>query len=93
MKFRRRAPALFGIFALALLQVSFASHQFQHVADHGFGVCHSCTAYNQVDDAPIPDTPPTKLSAELNVAIEPKTYSFTAAPVSRAYQPRAPPHS
>ena len=93
LKTRQRTPALFGFLALALFQISVASHQFEHLADHGFAVCDICTTSNQFDDAPVPDALPISIPVELHVASITKARRFAVAPTSTAYLSRAPPHS
>lgn len=93
LKCPRRAPALFGILALALLQISIASHQFEHLADHGFSVCQSCSTYNQLGATLIPDALPIEFPIEPQLASDTMAQPFAAAPAFAAYRPRAPPHS
>ena len=92
-RFQRRAPALFGILALALLQISVASHQFEHLADHGFGVCHSCSTFNQLDDVLIPQALPVTFPIGRHEATATTDQPFEGAPTSRIYRSRAPPYS
>ena len=92
-KFQRRLPALFGIVALVLFQISLASHQFKHVADHGFTACDICTTYNQLDDAPIVHALQPLLSIELSLAGNTEARPMEAGPAFAAYRSRAPPHS
>ncbi len=93
LKCRRRAPALFGILALALLQISIASHQFEHLADHGFSVCQSCSTYNQLGATIVPDAPPMEFPTGLQVWTDTMAQPFAAAPAFAAYRSRAPPLS
>lgn len=92
-KHRRHAAAVLGLVALALLQVSFAAHQFQHDLDHGPGVCHVCSTYSQLEDAPLPGatTAAFLLSAGTAVSIDIDAYESTL--VISAYRSRAPPYS
>lgn len=92
-KFQRRAPALLGILALALMQISIASHQFEHIADHGLSVCQVCATYNQLDNALMPDALPGTFPTGLHVATSTTVRPFEAAPASAPYESRAPPHS
>lgn len=92
-KYQRRAPALFGLVALALLQLSIASHQFEHLADHGFGVCELCTTFTELDDALIPEALPAALPVSRQVTSVTTALSLRVAPTSAAYQSRAPPRS
>lgn len=90
---RRRTTAILGLVAIVLLQVSIAAHQFKHSADHGFNVCHACTAYNQLEDVAHTHAAP----ADFGVAIQATPISSVrlAAPADDAapYQPRAPPNT
>jgi hypothetical protein len=93
LRFQRRAPALLGMLALALFQISLASHQFEHLADHGFGVCHSCSTLNQLDDALLPDALPVTFPVGRHEATDTTVHSFAGAPAPAIYRSRAPPHS
>ncbi|MGB5629501.1 MAG: hypothetical protein WBM45_14280 [Woeseiaceae bacterium] len=93
LRFQRRAPALLGILALALLQISVASHQFEHLADHGFGVCQSCSTLNQLDDALIPQALPVTFPIGQYAATDATARPFEGAPVFATYRSRAPPYS
>ena len=88
-----RATAFLGLLALALLQISVAAHQFEHSADHSFNVCDVCTAYSQLDDAPLADTAITEFPIALHGAIETFSDSPTATLFVAAYRSRAPPLS
>lgn len=90
---RLRTPALFGIFVLALFQLSFASHQLQHPADHGISVCELCTAYNELDDVPLAATPAIAMPTQLAGAVTTPLHSLVPVAAGTSYQSRAPPLS
>lgn len=90
---RHRSTAILGLVAMVLLQVSIAAHQFKHSADHGFSVCHACTAYSQLEDVAHTHAAP----ADFGVAIQATPFSSVKLAVlddsTAPYQPRAPPNS
>lgn len=90
---RSRATAILGLVALVLLQISVAAHQFEHDADHSFNVCDVCTAYSQLDDAPLSSAYAFEFPIAHNVAINTPAGSPAATPFVAAYQSRAPPLS
>ena len=55
-QFRPRFVAIFGLFAFALMQVSFASHQFEHLAGDVADACLACAQYDRLDDAAIAES-------------------------------------
>lgn len=67
---RPRIVATAGLLALALMQVSIASHQFEHLADDLAEACLACAQYERLDDAIIAS------SVELPVSIEFATPTF-----------------
>ncbi len=90
---RKRTPALFGLFVLALFQLSFAGHQLQHPADHGISVCELCTAYNELDEVPLAAAPAIDLATQPSVLISAPEPSVAPTQVVTGYQSRAPPLS
>jgi len=90
---RRRATAILGLVALALLQVSIAAHQFEHSADHGFNVCHACTAYSQLENAPHAGATPVDFGFGEYAVPAARNRLLTPANVTATCQPRAPPYS
>lgn len=90
---RSRATAFLGLVALALLQVSIAAHQFEHSADHSFTICDVCTAYSQLDDAPLSGAGAAEYPIMLGGAINTLSSSPVAALFDAAYRSRAPPLS
>jgi len=90
---RSRAAAILGLVALALLQVSFAAHAFEHSAEHGLNVCHACTAYSQLEDAPGADSTPFEIEIAPNSVPYLGTDSPELAVFAAAYRSRAPPTS
>lgn len=90
---RRRLPALVGLVALALLQVSVAAHSFKHVADHGLAVCHVCSSYNQLEHAPVSCAPAIELPYAADAVADTTVGPCAPAIVAAAYRSRAPPLS
>jgi len=90
---RSRATAVLGLVALALLQISVAAHQFEHSADHGFKTCDVCTAYSQLDDAPLSGATAAVFPVERSASIDSITESPAATLFVAAYRSRAPPLS
>lgn len=88
-----RTTAVLGLVALVLLQVSMAAHQFEHVADHGFTVCHACSVYNQLDDVPAKSVLPAVILAATGTAVDTDAGTLAAAPLVSNYRSRAPPLS
>ena len=89
----RRTTALVGLVALALLHVSAAVHEYQHDADHDVGVCQTCSAYSNLENAAVSHPPSLELpltpdSVADNVRLVP-----APATQVRIYRPRAPPLS
>lgn len=86
---RSRATAILGLVALALLQVSIAAHQFEHSAEHGLNVCHACTAFSQLEDAPSTNSTPFEFEIAphhlAHAGIDtPELVAFAATYLSRA---------
>lgn len=88
-----RATAILGLFALALLQIAIAVHQFQHSADHGLNVCHVCTAYSQLEESPGSAATATDVEVNPHGLLESDSESFRPPWIATAYRSRAPPHS
>ena len=93
IKRRHRTTAVLGLVALALLQVSMAAHQFEHVADHGLAVCHACSVYNQLDDVPANNVLPAVVLAPTNTAIHTDAGTLSSVRLASNYRSRAPPRS
>ena len=89
---RGPAFAFVGLFALALLQISSASHHFEHVADDFSKVCRICVQYKRLDDV-APVTP-----ASVEIVAEFAAPTIVAAEeltprVASDHRPRGPPLS
>ena len=77
-------------FALAWFQLSYAGHQFEHVAGDPGGNCAICTQMERLDAAVVPEPAGMPVAAALPVpAVEPIRLA-TPDPVRR-YETRAPP--
>lgn len=90
---QHRTTAVLGLLALALLQVSMAVHQFEHVADHGLTVCHACSVYNQLDDVPAKNVLPAVVLAATGSAVDTDVGTLASTPLVSNYRSRAPPRS
>lgn len=87
---RSRRFAVLGVLALALFQVSAATHQFEHVADDVSKVCRICLQQERLDETlPVPAASGELLQAELPDATEP-LYGRHTAPTP-GFRSRAPP--
>ena len=93
IKRRHRATAVLGLVALALLQVSMAAHQFEHIADHGLTVCHACGVYNQLDDVPANNVLPAIILAPTSTTVDTDAGTLASALFVSNYRSRAPPRS
>ncbi len=89
----RRAPAIVGLVALALLHVAAAVHQFEHSADHEFSVCEACGAYSQLEDTAVSCTPSDDLLVASHDIIAATRADAFKPPFAATYRSRAPPLS
>lgn len=92
LRMRTQVLASVGLFAVAILQVSIASHQFEHLADDSTQYCRVCVQLDRLDDCVSPSTAPdpvvhAPVSPSVNDAI-PAVASATAR-----FHARAPPVS
>ena len=86
----RRASWL-ALLSLAWLQLTLASHQFNHVAAYFADSCHVCVQLDRIDDA-VAEQPASVDGAPEN-ADAPRQVArhLTARPVVRHFHSRAPP--
>jgi hypothetical protein len=89
----RRAPAVVGLVALALLHISAAAHQFQHSIDHDFGVCQACGTGSQLDDTFVTSVASIEIPAIADVTVASPTTQVPRKTTVAAYRTRAPPLS
>ena len=79
-----------GLVAIALLQISFASHQFEHIADDFSNVCRVCVQHERLDDIAA-----VAAAAEVRAtpfAAPPTDFATVSLPAtSSTYRSRAPP--
>jgi hypothetical protein len=59
---RLRRVSWLALLSLAWLQVSLASHQFDHVAEYSADTCHVCVQLDRLDDLAV-DQPDSQLIA------------------------------
>ena len=87
---RSQRFAVLGVLALALFQVSAATHQFEHVADDVSKVCRVCLQQERLDETlPVPAAGGEILQAPAPDAAEP-LYGRHASPTP-GFRSRAPP--
>lgn len=78
------------LFALAWFQVSYASHQFEHVAGDLTGACVVCTQMERLDTAAFHE--PAEIPAAANVPVAVASQDgIVLAILLRRYDSRAPP--
>jgi hypothetical protein len=90
LRARSRLFATVGLAALVFLQVSIASHQFEHVADDSTQYCRVCVQQDRLDDA-VPVTTSVEVDPRPAVAA---TSDYTVPTLSRVasqFRARAPP--
>jgi hypothetical protein len=78
------------LFALAWFQLSYASHQFEHVAGDLTGACAVCTQLERLDTAAFHEPAEVLVSAAVPVAVAVQGGEVLPVPVRR-YESRAPP--
>ncbi len=89
----RRGPAVVGLVALAMLHIAAATHQFEHVDDHGVSVCEACSAYSQLEDTVIPGSPSVETAVEPQLLVATATTNARLETSVATYRSRAPPLS
>jgi hypothetical protein len=90
---RHRTPALLGLLALALLQISIAIHQFEHVDSHSLTVCQLCSAFSELDDVTIDSASSVGLPVQQDSVAATVAHVIESAASVAPYWSRAPPHS
>lgn len=83
-------PLWLLLFALAWFQVSYASHQFEHVAGDLTGACVVCTQMERLDTAAFHEPASIAAGAVAPVTVTRQDGIVLAVPVRR-YESRAPP--
>ncbi len=78
------------LFALAWFQLSYASHQFEHVAGDLTGACVVCTQMERLDAAALHESAEAPAGAVAPAAVTGRDGIVPAVPVRR-YESRAPP--
>lgn len=78
------------LFALAWVQLSYASHQFEHVAGDLSGACVVCVQLERLDSAAFHEPAEIPLAAAVPVTVADHGGAVLPAPVRR-YESRAPP--
>ena len=88
---RLRRVSWLALLSLAWLQVSLASHQFDHVAEYSADTCHVCVQLDRIDDLAIDQ--PEGVSVPFGRYAEPRrSPAAVVDPVFvRHFQSRAPP--
>jgi hypothetical protein len=90
---RLRASAWLSLLSVALVQLSLASHQFDHAATELVDSCETCVQLERLDDAATGDAASDVLIAvAYGVEAHPANDVATPSPIE-AYRPRDPPIS
>ena len=93
----RRASAILGLVALALLNVTTAVHQFEHTADHDdehhVAVCETCAVFSQLEDTVVPTPPVDEAFVAADDAVITLRTAVDGAPFTATHRSRAPPLS
>lgn len=80
-----------GLLSIAWLQLAFAVHQFDHVADYVGETCQVCVQLDRVDDVTVDHAlPAADIHATIAVAI-PSSDGLATHGIVRGFNPRAPP--
>ena len=88
---RLRKASWLALVSLAWLQLTLASHQFDHVAEYFDDSCHVCVQLDRTDDAGVDHA--AFITAEIVPAMRPAYSDAGMAPntIQRRYHSRAPP--
>lgn len=78
------------LFALAWFQLSYASHQFEHVAGDVTGACVLCTQLERLDTAALHEPARIAAGAVAAITVVRQDGTILAVPAPR-YESRAPP--
>ena len=89
---RLRRATWLALISLAWLQLSIASHPFQHVAAYFADSCDVCAQLDRADDGPVGQSVPAaaQIGAVALVGRSPTTIIRQSVP--RHFDSRAPPH-
>ena len=90
---RLRASAWLTLLSLALVQLSLASHRFDHAATDLVDNCDVCVQLERLDDAASGHIPPDVAIAAAYESVPHSVDSVSELPRVYAYRPRAPPIS
>tara|TARA_R110002049_G_scaffold65710_4_gene172274 strand:- start:11306 stop:11620 length:315 start_codon:yes stop_codon:yes gene_type:complete len=91
---RRFAIACGALLVLAFLQVSIASHQFEHVAEDAYKYCRVCAQHDRLDDDILDsDTSQVQLLPAKGAASEAAPVLAFSGDNATPYHSRAPPVS
>ena len=81
----------FALLSVALLQLSIAVHQFEHVAGYVEDSCQVCIQLDRFDDAVTADTVPLAAPATLNSGNLQRSAGLVSRTLIRGFDSRAPP--
>ena len=88
---RLRKASWLALVSLAWLQLTLASHQFDHVAEYFDDSCHVCVQLDRTDDIAVDHVAPVATSiGHTDSAIHPEAGLVSSA-FERGFQSRAPP--
>ena len=82
---------MLAVLALAWLQLSTASHQFDHVADYVSETCHVCVHLDRVDDVTIDHSQAPAVAVLPGQSPAGSDNNAIPKAVQTAFNPRAPP--
>lgn len=87
---RPRLVAFAAFVAVALLQITYAGHQFEHLAGDFSAACGACAQFERLDDlvpaAAAVESLPEKIADSVDAHVE-----EPARPLPNRYRSRAPP--
>lgn len=86
----RQRKAWFAVLPVLLLQVTLATHQFDHVADYVDSSCHVCVQLDR-DDAAVDHSIDVALSLDPGFLISDEPITSVAQAAFRNFNSRAPP--
>ncbi len=87
----RRRAAWFAVLPIALLQLSIAAHQFDHVAEYVDEPCYVCVQIDRLDDVAADQSITTPVPLAIDRSASPASESAGSPAIIGGFDPRAPP--
>ena len=81
----------FALSSVALLQLTIAAHQFEHVADYVDDSCHVCVQLDRIGDAAVDHVTTTAPVATVNNDDQQPPAGLVSRALIRGFDSRAPP--